>query len=103
MKKSLLLLTFLALSSTADLAQPAPAPAMATASPSASNKGLAPTPKSGLVLPPEKTQPVRMPKFDKAPVNDGKLDDEVWKQAAVLKDFYADGDDKVVFRKRLAT
>ena len=29
-----------------------------------------------------------MPRFDKAPVIDGKLDDEVWKQAAVLKDFY---------------
>lgn len=89
MKKSLLLLTFLALcSTTAALAQPAPAPAKATASPSASTKGLAPAPKPGLVLPPEKAQPVRMPKFDKAPVIDGKLDDEIWKQAAVLKDFY---------------
>lgn len=29
-----------------------------------------------------------MPKFDKAPVIDGKLDDEIWKQATVLKDFY---------------
>jgi hypothetical protein len=29
-----------------------------------------------------------MPRFDKAPVIDGKLDDEVWKQAIVLKDFY---------------
>src|SRR5262245_39172471 len=44
--------------------------------------------KSELVLPPEKTKPIRMPRFDKAPVIDGKLDDEVWKTAAVLKDFY---------------
>jgi hypothetical protein len=29
-----------------------------------------------------------MPKFDKPPVIDGKLDDEIWKQAVVLKDFY---------------
>ena len=29
-----------------------------------------------------------MPKFDKPPVIDGKLDDEVWKHAIVLKDFY---------------
>ena len=29
-----------------------------------------------------------MPRFSKPPVIDGKLDDEVWKQAAVLKDFY---------------
>src|SRR5262252_11208549 len=44
--------------------------------------------KSPLVLPPEKSQPVRVPKFEQPPVIDGKLDDEVWKHAAVLKDFY---------------
>lgn len=41
-----------------------------------------------MVLPPEKTQPVRIPQFAKPPVIDGKLDDEIWKSAAVLKDFY---------------
>jgi hypothetical protein len=86
MKNALLLLTVLALSSIAAFAQPAPAPA--TASPSGSTKSDAPALKPGLVLPPEKAQPVRMPKFDKAPVIDGKLDDEIWKQATVLKDFY---------------
>lgn len=35
----------------------------------------------------EKSQPVRVPRFDKAPVIDGKLDDEAWKEAAVFKDF----------------
>src|SRR6267142_5191531 len=44
--------------------------------------------KPTIVLPPEKSQPVHLPHFDKAPVIDGKLDDEVWKVAAVLKDFY---------------
>ncbi|MDT4898589.1 MAG: hypothetical protein QOH25_3666 [Acidobacteriota bacterium] len=44
--------------------------------------------KPGIVLPPEKTNPVNMVRFDKAPVIDGKLDDPVWQQAAVLKDFY---------------
>ena len=39
-------------------------------------------------LPPEKAQPLNIPRFDKPPVIDGKLDDDVWKQAAVLKDFY---------------
>lgn len=39
-------------------------------------------------LPPEKINPVRLPAFAKPPVIDGKLDDEVWKSAAVLKDFY---------------
>jgi hypothetical protein len=39
-------------------------------------------------LPPEKAQPVRLKRFDKPPVIDGKLDDEVWQKAAVLSDFY---------------
>src|SRR5690242_9146325 len=44
--------------------------------------------KGSFVVPPEKANPVTVPKFDKPPVIDGKLDDEVWKTAAVLKDFY---------------
>ena len=43
--------------------------------------------KLALALPPEKAQPVRLPRFDKPPVIDGKLDDEVWKHGVVLKDF----------------
>jgi len=39
-------------------------------------------------LPPEKTSPVKVAKFAASPVIDGKLDDEVWKNAPVLKDFY---------------
>jgi len=39
-------------------------------------------------LPPEKTSPVNVVKFIAAPVIDGKLDDEAWKSAPVLKDFY---------------
>src|SRR5882672_5525673 len=46
------------------------------------------TGKSAFTLPPEKAQPVRLPLFSKAPVIDGKLDDEAWKTAAVFKDFY---------------
>jgi hypothetical protein len=45
-------------------------------------------PKSGIVLPPEKANPVRVGRFEKPPVIDGRLDDDAWKQAAVLKDFY---------------
>src|SRR6266550_8064029 len=44
--------------------------------------------KATIELPPEKAQPVRLVRFDKPPVIDGKLDDEVWKHAVVLKDFY---------------
>jgi len=43
--------------------------------------------KHAIAIPPEKAQPIRVPRFDKPPVIDGKLDDEVWKQAFVFKDF----------------
>src|SRR5882672_8590394 len=39
------------------------------------------------VIPPEKAKPIVIPRFDKPPVIDGKLDDEIWKQAIVLRDF----------------
>jgi hypothetical protein len=39
-------------------------------------------------LPPEKTRPVNVTKFVASPVIDGKLDDEAWKSAQILKDFY---------------
>src|SRR5438132_3488593 len=44
--------------------------------------------KHAITIPPEKAKPITIPRFDKPPVIDGKLDDEVWKQAVVLKDFY---------------
>jgi uncharacterized protein DUF5916/cellulose/xylan binding protein with CBM9 domain len=43
---------------------------------------------AAIVVPPEKSQPVTVPKFDKPPIIDGKLDEEVWQKAAVFKDFY---------------
>src|SRR5713101_9520857 len=83
MKKMPLLLLVIALSTLTSLAQPAPT----TGSPAESKAAARPA-KSGIVLPPEKAQPVRLPVFEKPPVIDGKLDDDVWKQAVVLKDFY---------------
>src|SRR3977135_2483168 len=53
--------------------------ARASASPSASRT---------VEGPPEKAKPLRIARLDKPPVIDGKLNDEVWKQAVVLKDFY---------------
>lgn len=45
--------------------------------------------RSGAVsLPPEKREPMRIPKAVSSPVIDGRVDDEMWKQAAVFKDFY---------------
>src|SRR5229473_824220 len=84
MKKMPLLLLVIVLSTLTCLAQPAPT---TTASPAESKAAARPA-KSGIVLPPEKAQPVRLPVFEKPPVIDGKLDDDIWKQAVVLKDFY---------------
>jgi len=58
-----------------------------SASTNSSNKSQSPA-KHPVVIPPEKAKPLVVPRFDKPPVIDGKLDDEVWKQAVVLKDFY---------------
>ena len=41
-----------------------------------------------LIIPTEKANPVKVPKITAAPVIDGKLDDDIWKTAAVFKDFY---------------
>ncbi len=39
-------------------------------------------------LAPERAAPLRVPRFETAPTIDGKLDDGVWRTAAVFKDFY---------------
>src|SRR5438132_6797961 len=84
MKKMPLLLLAIALVTSAAAAQAPPATSTATPDPPANGGAGKPT----IVLPPEKSKPVKLPTFAKPPVIDGKLDDEVWKQAAVLKDFY---------------
>lgn len=66
-------------------------PPTATSTPTATHTPSAAKPNSGkspAALPPEKAQPVKVSQFAKPPVIDGKLDDEVWKSAAVFKDFY---------------
>jgi len=47
-----------------------------------------PPAKSNVSLPPEKTKPLYLPRLSAAPVIDGNVKEDVWKQAAVLKDFY---------------
>ncbi len=64
------------------------APARAQKISSSASGSPSSTKASPVSLPPEKIQPVRVPLAANAPVIDGKLDDEVWKSAAVLKDFY---------------
>lgn len=113
MKKSALLLATIVLCVSATTAQtivstpppaasPAPSPALAVASPSPNQPGtettsstptvpttaVAPAAKGAVTLPPEKANPVIIPKFEKAPTIDGVLNDDVWQGAALLKDFY---------------
>jgi uncharacterized protein DUF5916 len=64
----------------------APAPSSSPAAPPGAQP--APAKPGAIVVPPEKANPVKIPRFDKPPVIDGKLDDQVWENAAVLKDFY---------------
>ncbi|HYN86731.1 MAG TPA: DUF5916 domain-containing protein, partial [Pyrinomonadaceae bacterium] len=73
--------------------QPVDATNVTAASPATGNAPQTSTPivfgaAARASLPPEKASPVSIPKLEKAPVIDGKLDDEVWKSAARFKDFY---------------
>jgi len=72
----------------AETASAKPTPAASPASTQTAKNVSAATAKGSFVIPPEKSQPITIPKFDKPPVIDGKLDDEVWQKAVVLKDFY---------------
>jgi hypothetical protein len=95
LKQTLLALCALTLWSLPVIAQAGAAKPAAEASPEASpvaspSKSASKTESAATrraSIPPEKAQPIRVPRFDKAPVIDGKLDDEVWKQGAVFKDF----------------
>ncbi|MEA2959213.1 MAG: hypothetical protein QOJ58_4930 [Alphaproteobacteria bacterium] len=75
-----LALTTILLSATAAAGQVAKGAAPAHAETSAA--------KSSPALPPEKSRPVAVTRFEEAPAIDGKLDEDVWKTAVVLKDFY---------------
>ena len=82
---------------------PVPSPALVAASPEPTQPPAAktapatsatpaapagPAAKGAVTLPPEKANPVMIPKFEKPPTIDGVLNDDVWKNAALLKDFY---------------
>src|SRR5687767_14323645 len=71
-------------------ATPAPSPVASPAS-SPRDSPSAPTAasvKGRVVLPPEKSQPVSIGRFEKAPVIDGRLDDAVWQSSTTFKNFY---------------
>jgi hypothetical protein len=64
-----------------------PSPEQPSATP-ASPDGSANGSPRGVSLPPEKARNIPIPRLETAPTIDGRLDDEAWKQAVVLKDFY---------------
>src|SRR5215216_6135367 len=66
-----------------------PAPSPATTTSLTDDKAVATrTVKTVTVLPEEKSGPLQLTRLEKPPVIDGKLDDDVWQKATVLKDFY---------------
>ncbi len=67
---------------------PTPEKTASAATVSSSTSAELKTGKAALALPPEKANPVRIVRFETPPTIDGKLDDAVWKNAALLKDFY---------------
>ena len=70
-------------------AQPATAPDSSPSAAKTSSANAKPAAgKSSTSVPKEKAQPVQISKFEKPPVIDGKLDDDVWKTAATFRDFY---------------
>ena len=107
MKRSLLLVAAILFSQAANAQStapptdvkntvPAPAPsplaspANSNGSPatSTSSAGVVTPAKGAVVIPPEKASPITIPRFEKPPTIDGKLDDSVWQNAVLLKSFY---------------
>jgi len=87
MKRAFKLLVLIAASVLVVSAQSPPSkPAPPTSAGAGSGK--APAAKSPTKQPPEKSAPIRLPRFEKPPVIDGRLDDDCWQHAIVLKDFY---------------
>ncbi|CAN5849779.1 DUF5916 domain-containing protein [soil metagenome] len=66
----------------------APATPGESANPNTASSSTSSAVKGAVVIPPDKASPVPVPKFATPPVIDGKLDEGVWQNAAVLKDFY---------------
>ncbi|MET0647620.1 MAG: carbohydrate binding family 9 domain-containing protein [Pyrinomonadaceae bacterium] len=56
--------------------------------PAAVETAKVPVAGTAAAVPEEKTRPVRISRLEKPPVIDGRLDEAVWKSAAVFKDFY---------------
>ncbi|HKX84073.1 MAG TPA: DUF5916 domain-containing protein, partial [Pyrinomonadaceae bacterium] len=67
------------------------ATAKLTDDPPKSDKKWPPIKIGNVPVPPEKAYPITIPKIGQALVIDGKVDEEIWKDAAVFKDFVQTG------------
>src|SRR6266702_5769396 len=91
MKRASFLFAIIGLTVVVAYSQPAPTPSpekSATPSPTTAKRTGGNPGKPSVDLPSEKAAPIKLAHFDKPPVIDGKLDEDVWKHAVVLKDFY---------------
>jgi hypothetical protein len=94
---SLCLLTFFCCAVSAQISGTAPTSTNSASSVTEVKK----VPAKGVEIPPEKRAPMTVPKITTPLVIDGKVDEEVWKTAAVFKDFYqtAPGDNVAPSRR----
>ena len=83
----LVIILFICGSADAQTASAESSVAQKGAADSASSKSPAPK-RTGIEIPPEKARPQSVPRIDLAMTIDGRPDEEAWKQAVVLKDFY---------------
>jgi hypothetical protein len=85
MKTALAICAILFGSLIADGQSPKPSPSVPQ---DGQTRDASPGPNASLALPTEKAGAVSIPFFEKSPVIDGRLGDEAWKSAVVLRDFY---------------
>jgi hypothetical protein len=65
-----------------------PAPRSLPSTPAGITEDAKSSPRREVALPPEKALPIRLSRFEKPPVIDGRLDEADWQRAARLGDFY---------------
>src|SRR5437764_10187755 len=91
MRQAILLGALLLLGSLSVCAQsaaPTQPPAAINASVSAPSAPVIKSGKPGFPLSAERANPVRIPRLEKPPVIDGKLDEGEWQGAVLFKDFF---------------
>lgn len=87
MKTRVLFALLFCICTSAALGQTGPVAAVPAQPPASGKAASSPPSEASEALVAEKTKPAGLRRFEKAPVIDGLLDDEVWKSATLFKDF----------------